>query len=139
MQKDQSYHESAIRYNEGLAEFAETLAPTLEHEEVRRWCTAVGKQHRFHAKRHRSALNKILLKLPSAPVEVFVDGMDVPDPDVDEQVSASGTEVEDVITTETDVKGETLSDGCTSFHNPSNPTCEFYPKEVTRSEVMGEE
>jgi len=131
MQKDQSYHESAILYNEELAEFAENLAPTLEHAEVQKWCTAVGKQHRFHAKRHRSALNKLLMKQIPAPVEALADGLDVPDP----------TEVEEILTPQTDItmsdaehlppeKDEKiLPDGCTPFHLPSNPTCEFYPKE----------
>jgi hypothetical protein len=125
MQKDQTYHESAIKYNEGLAEFAETLAPTLEHEEVRKWCTAVGKQHRFHAKRHRSALNKLLLRQESPPVEVFMDGMDVPDPEntVTAEVTASETEVEEIVE-----RDDTLSDGCSPYHNPIDPNCQFHPK-----------
>lgn len=81
MQKTPAYHESAIAYNEGLAEAAEKLAPTLEHEEPRKWCIAVGKQHRFHAKRHRSALSKLLAKQEAPPVERIPDGLDVPDPD----------------------------------------------------------
>jgi len=123
MLKDQIYHESAIKYNEGLAEFAETLAPTLENEEVRKWCTAVGKQHRFHAKRHRSALNKILMKEVAPSVEVVRDGMDVPADTEDVVVmTATSTEVEDI------VKQEVLSDGCTPYHDPANVLCDFYPK-----------
>lgn len=117
MQKDQAYHQAAIKYNEGLAEYAETLAPTLEHEEVRKWCTAVGKQHRFHAKRHRLALNKLLLRQEAEPVEVMSDGLDVPEP--------ASTDVE---TDELDhVISPTLPDGCVQFHNPQNPGCEFNP------------
>ena len=59
MLKDLSYHEAAIEYNEKLAKYAEDLAETLDHEEIRRWCCAVGKQHRFHAKRHRATLSKM--------------------------------------------------------------------------------
>ena len=59
MQKDISYHSSAVQYNEGLAEAAEKLAETVEHPEVKKWCKSVGKQHRFHAKRHAAALAKL--------------------------------------------------------------------------------
>lgn len=127
MQKDQTYHESAIKYNEGLAEFAENLAPTLEHEEVRRWCVAVGKQHRFHAKRHRSALNKFLLKQESPPVESVMDGMDVPEVD-DETVvvTVDPAEVEAIVE-QNDV---ILEDGCSPYHNPARAECMFHPKET---------
>ena len=64
MLKTKSYHESAIVYNEKLAEFAEELSKKLVNEEVQRWCKAVGKQHRFHAKRHRAALERILDEQP---------------------------------------------------------------------------
>jgi hypothetical protein len=122
MQKDQGYHESAIAYNEGLAEFAENLVPSLKNEEVKRWCTAVGKQHRFHAKRHRSALNKLLLKQAAPPVEVLADGLDVPPPSEGNEVSV--TEVEEIVESDTPA----LADGCSPFHDPTRPTCEFYPK-----------
>lgn len=148
MQKDQAYHESAIQYNEGLAEFAEELAPKLEHAEVRKWCTSVGKQHRFHAKRHRSALNKLLVKQIPAPVESIVDGLDVHVSDENVEVEDSGTtEVTpeaEIATPETEIsvpKEEnpdegndstpsvpTLEDGCSPFHNPQDENCEFYPK-----------
>lgn len=59
MEKDATYHRSAVQYNEGLAQAAEALAKTLEHPEIKKWCVSVGKQHRFHAKRHKSALEKI--------------------------------------------------------------------------------
>ena len=116
MPKDQSYHEAAIVYNEALAECAENLAPTLSNEIVQKWCISVGKQHRFHAKRHRSALNKFLLKKEAAPVEVIGDGLDVPEP-VDEPKN----------------KSDDFDDGCIGFHNPQTETCEFYP----RGEVNG--
>jgi len=132
MQKDQAYHKAAILYNEGLAEFAENLAKTLGHPEVQKWCVAVGKQHRFHAKRHRSALNKLLLKQTAAPVEALADGLDVPEPSIEGTLSATATvttpsesEVEEILEpTET----KTLPDGCSPFHNPTRPECEFYPK-----------
>jgi hypothetical protein len=118
MQKDQAYHESAIAYNEGLAEYAENLATTLEHEEVKRWCTAVGKQHRFHAKRHRNALNKLLLKQAAPPVETVMDGMDVPPQGEPNVVREEAVEEEVTV----------LEDGCSPFHNPTRPECQFYPQ-----------
>ena len=135
MQKDQAYHEAAIAYNEGLAEYAENLVPTLGHEEVRKWCTAVGKQHRFHAKRHRSALNKILLKQKPEIVEALADGLDVQVPPDSDVVTVEGeaeltavrqVEVEEILEPKSELK---LDDGCVQFHNPSDPNCEFYPKE----------
>ena len=123
MQKDQTYHESAIKYNEGLAEFAENLAPTLEHEEVRRWCVAVGKQHRFHAKRHRSALNKLLLKQDTPPVEAVMDGMDVPEAEDLAVVTADVAEVEEI------GEQQVLEDACSPYHTPTRVECIFHPKE----------
>lgn len=120
MQKDQAYHESAIAYNEGLAEFAENLVPTLEHDEVKRWCTAVGKQHRFHAKRHRNALNKLLLKQAAPPVETVMDGMDVP--------AQAEPNVEPEATMTVEEEAAVLEDGCSPFHNPTRPECQFYPQ-----------
>lgn len=63
MQKDRSYHESAIEYNEELAEFAEELSDRLKskygEQEPVRWSLSVAKQHKFHAGRHRKALQKL--------------------------------------------------------------------------------
>lgn len=55
------YHRSAIRYNEALAAAAEGLEndPEITDEEVSKWGRGVGKQHRFHAKRHKAALAKL--------------------------------------------------------------------------------
>jgi len=108
--KDQAYHEAAILYNEGLAVAAENLAPSIDNEEVKRWCSAVGKQHRFHEKRHRSALQKILAHQTPETVEQIPDGLDVPEP-----------------VTQDDAPTETWSDGCGEFHNPSLTTCIFSP------------
>jgi hypothetical protein len=133
MQKDQAYHESAIVYNEGLAEFAENLVPLIEHDEVKRWCTAVGKQHRFHAKRHRLALNKFLLKQAAPSVEAVMDGLDVPPQSEPTVVSGEAvlqstlgiaTDVEDILEPEVEV----LADGCSLFHDPSRMGCQYYPK-----------
>lgn len=60
MQKNVSYHESAIQYNEELAKEAEKQERLVEHPEVKKWCRSVARQHRFHEKRHRSALAKML-------------------------------------------------------------------------------
>lgn len=59
MQKPASYHRSAVIYNEALAEAAEGLSEKLEDPEIQKWARSVGKQHRFHLKRHKLALEKI--------------------------------------------------------------------------------
>lgn len=63
MQKDRNYHESAIEYNEEIAEFAEALSGRLKdkygEQEPVRWSLSVAKQHRFHAGRHKKALQKL--------------------------------------------------------------------------------
>lgn len=58
-QKDRSYHESAVTYNQELAELAEDLTERVDHPTVRQWCQSVAKQHRFHEDRHRKALVKL--------------------------------------------------------------------------------
>lgn len=133
MQKDQAYHKAAIIYNEKLAECAEELAPTLEHEEVKKWCTSVGKQHRFHAKRHRLALNKLLLKQEAPPVESIPDGLDVPDPELsaaEESDVETPSEETPVVNAEQAGGNPPLADGCSPFHNPTDPNCEFYPDQA---------
>lgn len=57
--RDKSYHEDAIEYNETLAKVAEVLALKLDNAEVVEWCTSIGKQHRFHAERHKKSLVKM--------------------------------------------------------------------------------
>jgi hypothetical protein len=52
-------HRDAVHYNEALAVAAENVAAELEHEEIKGWATGVGKQHRYHEKRHRAALAKL--------------------------------------------------------------------------------
>ncbi len=79
MEKDSTYHTSAVQYNEGLAEAAEKLAETLKHPEIQKWCRGVGKQHRFHAKRHKAALSKLNANEDPDNVERIADGLDVPD------------------------------------------------------------
>lgn len=59
MLKDVSYHESAVRYNEELQVYAEKVAETLEHPEIKKWCLSVARQHKFHAGRHKKALQKL--------------------------------------------------------------------------------
>lgn len=59
MKKDEAYHLSAIQYNETLAVCAEGLADEVLNPVVQKWCRAVAKQHRFHEKRHRAALEKL--------------------------------------------------------------------------------
>lgn len=140
MQKTEAYHEAAIKYNEGLAEAAEALAPSLEHEEPKKWCIAVGKQHRFHAKRHKSALEKLRNRQEAPPVEHIPDGLDVPEPAeedapkiVHEPVQPPGpaAPAEGVVTASNaeNVKvSTTFSDGCVDEHKPlENENCEFYP------------
>lgn len=57
--KDRSYHEGAILYNEELADKAEELIERIEHPVPKKWVTSVAKQHRFHEKRHRAALERL--------------------------------------------------------------------------------
>lgn len=121
MQKNEAYHESAIKYNEGLAKAAEELAPTIEHEEPRRWCIAVGKQHRFHAKRHKSALEKLRNKQEAPSVERILDGLDVPDLEKSTEEKA----IEQMAK-----EAETFNDGCVGTHKPLEPSCDYYPKEA---------
>lgn len=59
MSKSATYHESAVIYNETLAECAKSLSESLEDPEVSKWCAAIGRQHDFHAGRHRRALNRL--------------------------------------------------------------------------------
>lgn len=56
MGKSATKNEDAVVYNEELANLAEELAVRLEDEDVKKWCAAVAKQHRFHERRHRKAL-----------------------------------------------------------------------------------
>lgn len=67
--KTVEYHESAIKYNEGLMDFAEELAKDIEDEEVKRWSRSVAKQHRFHLGRHRNALTKLQAKSDPTPLQ----------------------------------------------------------------------
>lgn len=123
--KDRSYHEAAIIYNETLAECAENLAPTLDNEEVRKWSTSVGKQHRFHAKRHRHALNKLILKEKAAPVESIPDGLDVPPSEEETKVEEPNVDVSSP--ENVDSGNLPLGDGCDPHHNPTDPNCDFSP------------
>jgi len=59
MPKDAAYHECAIRYNEALAIYAESLIESLENPEVAGWAAGVAKQHRFHLERHQTSLEKL--------------------------------------------------------------------------------
>lgn len=153
MQKTQAYHESAIEYNEGLADAAENLAPTLKDEEVRKWCTSVAKQHRFHAGRHQKSLDKLLRReTPVEDVEQIPDGLDVPEPEEEAAVETNDPAAEELLMdiftggeieqkeqpkeSAEDLELEPdLGDGCVKYHNPAgNPNCEFNPnKEVANA------
>lgn len=74
--KDESYHESAVRYNEELQKFAEKLAEETEHPEIKRWCLAVMRQHKYHRGRHLKALSQLREK-NTAVVETEDGGEDV--------------------------------------------------------------
>ncbi len=124
MKKDLSYYESAIKYNAAIAEFAEQVAPTLPNEEVRRWCSSLAKKHRIHEKRHRIALDTVRAR-QEAPV-VKEDNMDTASTVSGlEMVASASTEVKN----NTLAEGDTivLADGCSPFHDPSTPNCEFFP------------
>ena len=60
--KDETYHKSAVFYNEEMAKAAENLAENVEHPIIQKWCRAVGKQHRYHEKKHRNALDRMSAK-----------------------------------------------------------------------------
>lgn len=77
MPKSRQYHEDAILYNEVLAEAAEDVAKKIKDPEIRKWPTSVGKQHRFHASRHKKALAKLDKGEPYAPVEMIPEGLDL--------------------------------------------------------------
>ena len=112
MEKDSTYHYSAVRYNEGLAEAAERLAETLEHPEIQKWCRGVGKQHRFHAKRHKAALSKMDSNEEAGPVEQIPGGLDVPDltPEEIERLDNLTTEYDSEVATEAGVDTDTARD-----------------------------
>lgn len=74
MPKDAAYHESAIRYNERLADFAKGLEKSIAHPEIQKWCRAVAAQHDFHLARHRQALNKVRQKAEENAVVETEDG-----------------------------------------------------------------
>lgn len=69
MKKDETYHNAAILYNEEIAVLAEGLVERINHPIVQKWPRAVAKQHRFHEKRHRAALDKLLKKTAEAEKE----------------------------------------------------------------------
>ena len=60
--KDVTYHASAVKYNEVMAEAAEKLVDSVPHPLIKKWCASVGKQHRYHAKKHQSALDRLILE-----------------------------------------------------------------------------
>lgn len=120
MQKDQAYHEAAITYNEGLATCAEQLVETLGHEEVQRWSKAVAKQHRFHAKRHQSALDKLKAQAEE-PEKIDLSAAGQTEPLATIEVSDETTEIIE------EAPEGVLSDGCAPYHDPNRPECEFSP------------
>lgn len=69
MHDKEIYHSSAVEYNRTLAEAAEKLVDVVEDPTVKKWCRGIGKQHRYHEKRHASALTKIQSEEP-APLTV---------------------------------------------------------------------
>lgn len=68
--KDETYHKSAVFYNEEMAKAAENLAENVEHPIIQKWCRAVGKQHRYHEKKHRHALDRMSVKPTKGEDEV---------------------------------------------------------------------
>lgn len=59
MSKNIEYHEDVVAYNRRLAEVAEQLAEELNDETVKKWCAAVGRQHRAHERRHAGYIQKL--------------------------------------------------------------------------------
>lgn len=79
MQKENSYHRDAVRYNEALAEAAEAVSAELDHPEPKQWATSVGKQHRFHQKRHQAALDKAEREQATGTTPVAVETPSIAD------------------------------------------------------------
>lgn len=92
MPKSRQYHEDAILYNEVLAEAAETVAKEIKDPEIQKWPTSVGKQHRFHASRHKKALVKLDKGEPYAPVEIIPEGLDLNGGSVFDPINPEETE-----------------------------------------------
>jgi hypothetical protein len=120
MQKNQAYHEACIEYNEGIADAAEKLAPTLGHEEPQRWCRSVAKQHRFHAKRHQSALDKLKAQAED-PEKMDLSVAGETEPLATIEVSDETTEIIE------EAPERVLADGCAPYHDPNRPECDFSP------------
>lgn len=51
-------HRDAVRYNQVLAEAAESLLGELTDPDVRKWVTGISNLHRFHERRHLASLRK---------------------------------------------------------------------------------
>lgn len=72
--KDENYHLSAILYNETIAVAAEEVAEEILNPEVRKWCSAVARQHRSHETLHRAALEKLRTKAAEVAEKEQQDG-----------------------------------------------------------------
>ena len=119
MQKNVSYHESAIQYNEQLALEAEKQEQLVEHSEVKKWCRSVARQHRFHEKRHRSALAKMLKVQAAAEAGELTELEIVADQQA--QIARDSTPIEDQadwIKKSTDVDGPNHDDPQVEVETP---------------------
>lgn len=67
--KDESYHESAVYYNEEVQKAIEKIAENIAHPVPRKWALSVARQHKYHAGRHRRALTKLREEGAGAVVE----------------------------------------------------------------------
>jgi hypothetical protein len=136
-QRQIDYRRDAIIYNEMLATHARLLRSMVDHEEIKKWCDNAIKQHEIHADRHRKILDNLINKRMTNRVEQLkleLDSSETPleeagDPLVPSELTEKITEP-DVKTTSSELTDENsaLSDGCSPFHDPSNPNCEFAPQ-----------
>lgn len=154
MPKDRVYHEDAVLYNEKIASAAEEALEVLRDPTIIKWVGGIARQHRFHEKRHKVALDKINSReATEVIVEQIPEGLDVPEPEdqeetdailADEDAMAAIAEAEAellppvVVTEDADSSPTTAmfssdptqydDDGCVvNNHVPLSPTCKFNP------------
>lgn len=95
MPKDRVYHEDAVLYNEKIASAAEEALEVLRDPTIIKWVGGIARQHRFHEKRHKVALDKINSReATEVIVEQIPEGLDVPEPEDESHVQVDGTDNE---------------------------------------------
>lgn len=70
IEKTETYHESAIQYNDYLAKAAGEVAELVEDKTVAKWCRSIQKQHEFHSHQHELALQRMREKALNTDIEI---------------------------------------------------------------------